>query len=136
MSQNTTTALTVPGLTISISASFHVLPQRFHLSAKLGGTLRSQLALGGVPQQKQPLLLLTNHFLGISATAPGATIAGAVLLVHQVPLSDYVYLLLSTPPAIHHIVRAAVGAHVATHHVISIIERIHATIVIATIASS
>mmetsp|Transcript_6420 Transcript_6420/g.15585 ORF Transcript_6420/g.15585 Transcript_6420/m.15585 type:complete len:293 (-) Transcript_6420:2291-3169(-) len=70
--QHTPATLTVPSLTVLVTASLHVLPQRFHLGAEPGRTLGSQLALGSVSKQEETLLLLANDLLRISAAPTSA----------------------------------------------------------------
>jgi len=82
MRQYTPTALTMPSLTVLVTASLHVLPQRLHLSAESSGTFWPKLALGSVSKQEEALLLLANDLLGISA-ARSSAIAARVPIRHS-----------------------------------------------------
>jgi hypothetical protein len=130
MGQDTTAALAVSRLTILVPASLHVLPQGLHLGAESGGTFGSQLALGGMSQQEETLLLLADDFLRITAATTSADAVATRRVQLQIPMGERIDLLLSITPTAHAIrnvviVVVRIAAH-NTSHDIPVIDRIHA----------
>lgn len=122
----------MPRLTVLVTASLHVLPQRFHLGAESGSTFGSQLALGSVSQQEESLLLLANNLLGIpTAPTSAVVIRTGILLVQSsnIPTGKRIDLLHSIAPIVIHavVIVVDIAAHDTSHGVVSVINGIHAT---------